>query len=339
MEKVFNYEIDEQFGFSIVDLKGEKNYFVEGYISTIDKDKSGEVISQSAQQDIYKQVQNETITMDLEHELWYDEKGRVLPKPRNDRIPVAKIVDARLDGKGVWVKAVLNKNLASFSEIWGSIKDGFLKAFSIAFYPISKSDNVIKSLAIVNVTLTGSPVNPNASFVATMKSVRSWMDTDLKSENKRDTMAKDDEDKKKDVQEEEAETKCNAKKKAEEEEEDLKAKKPKKKAEDEKEEDTEDKDDKEEDAEKKALAKKKAGSPGIEPKESEMEKKLGGLKAEFESIVDAKLKAFKDELAVKDVEIAKLKAELASPVMKSMVEETPQIKINERIISPLGMIR
>lgn len=175
MIKNFNYNINDGFLWSEINLKGEKKYYVEGYISTIDKDKAGEVIDYSAQEDIYKQVLGENITMDLEHEEWYDENGNMLQRPRNEKIPVAKIVDARLTGKGVWVKAEINKNLSKFNEVWGSIKDGFLKAFSIAFYPVQKAGNVIKSLNLVNVTLTGSPVNPNATFNVVMKSAGAWL--------------------------------------------------------------------------------------------------------------------------------------------------------------------
>jgi phage head maturation protease len=108
-------------------------------------------------------IQLENITMDLEHEEWYSNDGKILAKPKNEKIPVAKIVHAELRPQGVWVKAQINTNLRSFNELWGSIKDGFLKAFSVAFYPIQKTGNIIKSLNLVNVTLTGSPVNPNAA--------------------------------------------------------------------------------------------------------------------------------------------------------------------------------
>ena len=61
--------------------------------------------------------------------------------------------------------------------MWGSIKDGFLKAFSITFYPVQKNGGLIKHLNLVNITLTGSPVNPNATFAVSMKSASAWMDT------------------------------------------------------------------------------------------------------------------------------------------------------------------
>jgi phage head maturation protease len=177
VNQTFQYSINDSFQCTEVTIKGEKQYFVEGYISTIDQDKSGEIIEHSAQVDIYNQIQKENITMDIEHEEWYDSNGKMLARPKNEKIPVAKIVHAELRPQGVWVKAQINTNLRSFNELWGSIKDGFLKAFSVAFYPIQKAGNIIKSLNLVNVTLTGSPVNPNATFSATMKSAVAWMDS------------------------------------------------------------------------------------------------------------------------------------------------------------------
>ena len=176
MNKAFKYNIDDDFGFGTAIVKGIKRHFVEGYASTITRDKSGEVVDLSAQEDIYNQIMGENITLDLEHEEWYDENQQVLPKPKSNKIPVAKVVDARIDEKGVWIKAELNQNLSKFEEVWGSIKDGFLKAFSIAFYPIEKAaNNVIKKLNLVNITLTGTPVNPEATFSATMKSASAFL--------------------------------------------------------------------------------------------------------------------------------------------------------------------
>lgn len=174
---IFNYNINEGFLWSEVNLKGEKQYYIEGYASTIDVDKSGEVLEMSAQHDIHNQCLNENITMDIEHEEWYDDNGKLLSKPKNMKIPVARVVHSEIRPRGVWVKAKINNNLRSFTELWGSIKDGFLKAFSVAFYPTQKNGGMIKHLNLINITLTGSPVNPNATFNVTMKSAVAWMNS------------------------------------------------------------------------------------------------------------------------------------------------------------------
>lgn len=193
---IINYNIAEGFLWSEVNLKGERKYYVEGYASTNDEDLSGEVID--AQQDIYDQILNRNITLDIDHEEWYDEDGKILQRPKNTRIPVAKIVHAEMKSKGVWVKAEINTHLPSFKSVWGSIKDGFLKAFSIAFYPITKAGNTVKKLNLVNITLTGSPVNPQATFQVAMKSMSALIakeaeDNNMTEENKTETIVENTE--------------------------------------------------------------------------------------------------------------------------------------------------
>jgi len=171
--KSFRYDIDDEFAFSVVNLKGDRKYYGEGYASTIDEDKAGEVLLPSAQADLVSQLKSQVITLDVEHEEWYSEEGKILPRPKASRIPVAKVVEAELRPKGAWIKAELNTNIARFKEVWGSIKDGFLKAFSVAFYPVKKSsgnEKFIEKLNLMNITLTGTPMNPNATFRAVMKS-------------------------------------------------------------------------------------------------------------------------------------------------------------------------
>lgn len=179
-----NYAYQEPFQFIEVELKGEKRFFIEGFISTTDPDKSNEVLTLKAQQDIVDQCMNGTITMDVEHEEWYKE-GRQQNKPSNTRIPVAKIVEAQIKGNGVWVKAEINKHSDRFDNVWGSIKEGFLHSFSVAFYPMAAvtknvSGQILKfidALSLVNVTLTGSPINASAKFTPVMKAALRNMPT------------------------------------------------------------------------------------------------------------------------------------------------------------------
>jgi phage head maturation protease len=340
MNKVFKYSINEGFSVSeVVDLKGEKNFYVEGYISTIDKDKSGEVIDYTAQQDIYTQVLNENITMDIEHEEWYDSEGNQLAKPKNEKIPVAKIVEARLDKQGVWAKAMLNKNLKSFSEIWGSIKDGFLKAFSIAFYPVSKMGNVIKSLNLVNVTLTGSPVNQNATFVATMKSANAWMDSQTKADQPTPanmspsvTVTSPTVPSPPEIKTEERKengykcTKCDKEFSMQSEVDTHMVEAHKEET-------------------KEPEAKCKAEAPVQEKIDHEstfkaMEAEISKLKAEITSIAEEKGK-LKAELESTNEEKSKLKAELEKPVIKAMASDVGkvQVEMKHNNVNPLGLLR
>lgn len=182
-DKLFDYKIQQGFLWSEVNLKGDKKYYVEGYASTIDEDKAGEIVNIKAQQDMLEQIQSQNITLDVEHSEWYDDAGNVLNKPKNTTIPVAKVVSAELRERGVWIKAEINRNIPSFRSVWNSIKEGFLKAFSVAFYPVAKAGKEISKLNLVNITLTGSPVNPNATFNVAMKSAKAFLDQQRQEEN------------------------------------------------------------------------------------------------------------------------------------------------------------
>ena len=69
----------QEFHFTEVELKGEKKYFIEGYISSIKPDDFNEVVTLKAQESLARQVQNKIITMDVEHEEFLDGNGQVLP--------------------------------------------------------------------------------------------------------------------------------------------------------------------------------------------------------------------------------------------------------------------
>lgn len=186
--KLFKFNSQGRLAFKESILKGIKKYFVEGYASTTEKDLAGEVINDSAQLSMLRQFRQRNITIDIEHEEWYDDDGKKLNKPKSAMIPVAKVIEAKLDPKGTWVKAELNTNIKRFDEVWGSIKDGFLNAFSIGFFPISQSGNVISDLNIVNLTLTGTPVNTGATFTPVLKSAVAYLKSiEKESEQKMET--------------------------------------------------------------------------------------------------------------------------------------------------------
>jgi HK97 family phage prohead protease len=176
-EKTYNYTIQFEPMEVITKAGTDKKYYVEGYFSTIDEDLAMETLTESAQQDILTQIKGRTITFDVEHEVFYDKNGQVLSKPAS-AITIGKVVDAEMKAKGVWGKVEINDSAPRFKNIWESIQKGFLHSFSVAFYPLEavkrKVDGVMKSfvnkLNLLNITLTGSPVNPEAKFSAVMKS-------------------------------------------------------------------------------------------------------------------------------------------------------------------------
>jgi HK97 family phage prohead protease len=157
-----------------IGLKAEKEYFITGYISTADLDRDNEIVSREAMADMLQQLKAGNIKLDIEHQTFTGE---------ND-IPIGRIVDAKLDEKGLWVKATLNKNHTKFEEVWKSIKAGFLDAFSIAYkvrdvvedFVNGIQARILRSVELLNVAITGNPMNPHAtmteSFAKSMKSFK-----------------------------------------------------------------------------------------------------------------------------------------------------------------------
>ena len=186
LEAVYYTEIEPE----IITLKSDKRYYVQGYISTIDKDLVNDVLTIEAQKDLHNQIQGVItkggfITGDIEHMVFYDEKGQQLnfPKVRDEKgnliIPELKFVQSELREKGVWVKAEVNKHLPNFKTIWKSIEDGFLNGFSVAVNALetvtkrvnNEMVNYISKLKLLNITMTGTPCNQNALMAPVLKSL------------------------------------------------------------------------------------------------------------------------------------------------------------------------
>lgn len=151
--------ITDTISFQELEVKGKKEYVVTGYISTSDIDSYNDLVTTECMEDMARQIKAGSIKIDEEHETYW--------KGDYDIVPKLRIVDAKVDAKGLWVKAVLNTAHEKFKEIWGSIKSGFLDAFSIQFKPLETATKYIKGQAVrllnkvklINVGITGTPVN------------------------------------------------------------------------------------------------------------------------------------------------------------------------------------
>lgn len=164
MEEEDNYKFEfvtDKVAFSKVGLKGKKKAFVTGYISTMDMDIYNEIMTEKAMQSMLSQIMSKNIVLDYEHEAFRDD---------NSILPVGKIIEAKLDERGLWVKCQLNSNSPKYEALWGSIQDGFINAFSVAYKVLGQSQfekdgvtiTLIDELELLNVALTGTPVNKAA---------------------------------------------------------------------------------------------------------------------------------------------------------------------------------
>jgi len=160
-------------------IKGKRKYYVEGYASTTDEDDYFETVTKEGQEDLLDQFRDKIITLDIEHDDWVDENGKVLRKPKTSTLPIGKVIHAELKEKGVWVKVEINDMHPNFKNVWESIKRRFLHSFSIGFWEVEVVRREIAGIArkfisrlhLNNLTLTGNPVNTNATFLPTMKAI------------------------------------------------------------------------------------------------------------------------------------------------------------------------
>ena len=161
--KSYTFFTDEV-GYEETETKGGKDYFVTGYISTKGRDLVNDIVSENALSEMLGQINHKNIKLDVEHEAWREENPSI--------VPVGKIIEAKKDEKGIFVKAILNRAHSRFKEVWDSVKSGFLDAFSIAFKTTSYvhkvvdgvKTRVLNGVELLNVALTGNPVNPECKM-------------------------------------------------------------------------------------------------------------------------------------------------------------------------------
>ena len=155
-----------------VELKKEgEDFFVEGYISTSDLDLVNDVVTKGCIMDMAEQMRERTIKLDVEHESFRG-NNEVELEINKTLIPVAKIDDFSIDKKGLKIRTVLNNHSQRFEEVKGSIKDGFLDAFSIAFIPVKSKEimregkevRMLDKIDLLNAAYTGNPVNTNSAM-------------------------------------------------------------------------------------------------------------------------------------------------------------------------------
>lgn len=128
-----------------------ESLFIEGYASTVDIDRSGDVVPKSVwEKGIQNYLKNPIIL--AQHD--YDD-------------PIGRMVDYRVDDKGLWVKARIS---SAAEEVYGLIKDQVLTAFSIGFkihdaeYNSAAEVFVIKELELVEISVVSVPCNQNTLF-------------------------------------------------------------------------------------------------------------------------------------------------------------------------------
>jgi len=191
--------------FGEIEKKGEKNFFIEGFISTSDKDLVDDVVTERALNSMIEQLKSRVIKLDFEHEAFRGE-SEIEMEINKTRIPLGKASDftrvketekngilVRWDVNPTWKKFDEKGNVVmDFNEIRFNVENGYYDAFSIAFIPTKdttmvKDGNKIRlldDLNLLNVALTGNPINPKASVTEVFMKSLDYLEKNNFSQNK-----------------------------------------------------------------------------------------------------------------------------------------------------------
>lgn len=124
--------------------------FIEGYASTCDLDRTGDVVSTSAWESGLKNYLKNPIIL-----AFHDHDS-----------PVGRMVEHRVDSKGLWIKA----RISAAAKIFNLVKDNVLTAFSIGFkvvdaeYDSASEVFMIKEVELVEISIVSVPCNQNTTF-------------------------------------------------------------------------------------------------------------------------------------------------------------------------------
>lgn len=124
--------------------------FIEGYASTVDIDRAGDVVPKSVWEAGMKNYLKNPIVL-AQHD--HDD-------------PIGRMVEHKIDEKGLWIKA----RISAAAEVFNLIKDGVLTAFSIGFRILDAEYNsaaevfVVKELELIEISVVSVPCNQNTVF-------------------------------------------------------------------------------------------------------------------------------------------------------------------------------
>lgn len=127
-----------------------ESIYIEGYASTNDVDRVGDVVPTGVWEKGIKNYLNNPIIL----------------SQHNHDDPIGRMVEHKIDSKGLWIKA----RISAAAEVFNLIKDEVLTAFSIGFrvldaeYDAATELFVIKELELTEISVVSVPCNQNTLF-------------------------------------------------------------------------------------------------------------------------------------------------------------------------------
>jgi len=133
------------------DTDPQESVYITGYASTNDMDRQGDVVPTNVWE---KGIQNYL-------------KNPVILAYHDHSEPVGRMVEHKIDAKGLWIKARISN---AAEDVYNLVKDGVLTAFSIGFRIIDAEYNaaaelfVVKELELHEISVVSVPANQNTLF-------------------------------------------------------------------------------------------------------------------------------------------------------------------------------
>ena len=131
--------------------ESEDSIYIEGYASTVDRDRQGDVIPMKAW--------NEGLSNYL--------KNPIILAYHNHQMPIGKMVEHKVTDQGLWVRAQIPQEVG---DVYKLIKKGILSAFSVGFrvkdadYDSASESFLIKELELHEISVVSVPANQNTLF-------------------------------------------------------------------------------------------------------------------------------------------------------------------------------
>jgi len=173
------------------EVKGQKKQYVKGLITTDDKDLVNDIVTQKCMDSMVNQLKDRTMKLDFEHETFSGKTEQEM-EINKTKIPLGKRVDWQRKSDGIEVEWELNPTwkqinskgeiITKYDDIIYNLKNGFYDGFSIAYYPTKTDTKQVKGedvrllddVNLLNVALTGNPVNQKATLTEIMAKSRDY---------------------------------------------------------------------------------------------------------------------------------------------------------------------
>jgi HK97 family phage prohead protease/HK97 family phage major capsid protein len=129
----------------------DDSIYIEGYASTVDRDRHGDVIPMSAW------------TGGLKNYL----KNPIILAYHNHQMPIGKMVEHKVTDQGLWIRAQIP---AEIGDVYKLVKKGILSAFSVGFrvrdadYDHASETFLVKELELHEISVVSVPANQNTLF-------------------------------------------------------------------------------------------------------------------------------------------------------------------------------